>query len=107
MKKLIGKMTNRQQREFALICASRAVDRVNVPELNEFFMLVCFAVESGMLVEIKGSAAYRAAYSAADWAEFQTTYSATGSTACWAAYSAAERGIQEQIALNILNKEKK
>ena len=83
MKKLIGKMTNRQQREFALICASRAVDRVNVPELNEFFMLVCFAVESGMLVEIKGSAAYRAAY------------------------SAAERGIQEQIALNILNKEKK
>ena len=35
------------QREFALICASRAVDRANDEKLNEFFTLQCLIVESG------------------------------------------------------------
>ena len=34
------------QREFALICAARAVDRVNDEKLNELFTLQCLIVES-------------------------------------------------------------
>ena len=45
-------MNKKQQREFALICASRAVDKVDIKELNEYLMLICFAVESDMLEEI-------------------------------------------------------
>tara|TARA_R110002096_G_scaffold399852_1_gene596332 strand:+ start:910 stop:1206 length:297 start_codon:yes stop_codon:yes gene_type:complete len=91
MNKLIKKMNEKQQREFALICASRAVDDVNISELNDYFTLICLGVESETLEEIKGTSEYRAAYWSAGWAADR------------AAYRAVEREIQKEIALNILD----
>lgn len=91
MKNRIKKLTEKQQREFALICASRAVDRVNIPELNEYFTLVCFAVEADMLEETKKTGEYRAAYWVADQAAYRAAYWVAYRAAYWAAYWVADQ----------------
>ena len=110
MKNLISKMNKKQQREFALICASRAVDKVDIKELNEYLMLICFAVESDMLEEIKACSEYMSAFWAAYKAGVGVAYSADFWAALWAADGASygelhgtvEKEVQKEIALNIL-----
>lgn len=110
MEDLINRMNEKQQREFALICASRAVDRVDIPELNEYFMLICFAVESDMLKEIKACSEYMSAFWVAYKAGVRVTYSADFWASLWAAdrasygelHIAVDKEIQKEIALNIL-----
>ncbi len=82
------------QREFAILCAARAVDICNVVELQEYFNLILLGHAENILQEIKTTAEYwavdsaadRAAYRPADWA----AYRAADWAAYWAAYRAAD-----------------
>ena len=108
------------QREFAFMCAARAVEGCNVQKVKEYFTLILFIYESGELDLLDSEeywAADRTAFKAADrtafkalaagwtghraayWAADRTAdgaagwaaYSVAGSAVGWAAGSAAER----------------
>ena len=122
MENKIKQLTEKQQREFALICASRAVDKVNIPELTDYFTLVCLEVESDMLEEVKREeefwSAYRSVYSTVKGdvledtrkrAVYWASDGATGEAACITAYlvsdgatDEAENKIQNEILDNML-----
>lgn len=90
MKELIKKLTEKQQREFALICACRAVDRIDNEEIISYFTLICLAVEADMLEEIKGVGEYELAYCLAE------------RSAEWSANTTKEKQIQKEILLNFI-----
>ena len=104
----------KQQGDFALICASRAVEKTKTDAVKEFFTLVIFIVQNNFYY-LKDSEEYRAAdsaaYSAADRAAYRAAdsaaYSAADRAADWAAYSAtyraAEREVQLEIAKNLMS----
>jgi hypothetical protein len=116
------------QREFAFICAARAVESGNCQEVKDFFALVVLQYEAGILFEYNedytaaywaaalaaDSAAGRAAYRAAYWAAYRASYRAADLAACRAAdlvayrasyraaYQAAERKTQVEIIKYLL-----
>jgi len=75
------------QREFAILCAARAVDDCNIAEVHEYFNLILLAHNEDILQEIKTDEAY----SAADWEAYWEAYRAAYWAADWEAYRAADR----------------
>lgn len=92
-------------REFAFICASRAVDNCDIEEVKEFFTLVLFIYESGDL-DLLDSSEYWAAKRATYWATERATYWAAKRVTYWAAVQAAcwakEENIQKEILINLI-----
>ena len=76
------------QRQFALQCATRAVDDCNSQEVKDYLSLVILIYESSDL-SLLDSKEYRAADSEAYWAARGTAYSEAYSEVYWAAYSEA------------------
>ena len=87
----------REQREFAFLCASRVVEDCESVKTKEYFTLVLFIYESGML-DLLDSGGYGAAYRDADWA----AYWAADGAAYKAADGAAERDVQLEIAKYVM-----
>ena len=86
------------QREFAFMCAARAVEGCEVQEVKDYFTLILFIYESGELELLNSeeyssafSAAYWVIYRVADWAAYRAADSAASRAPYWAAYMAAYR----------------
>ena len=107
------------QREFAFMCAARAVEGCDVQEVKDYFTLVLFIYESGefnLLYSKEGRAAdraatwaagwaaYRAADWAVDWAAHRAADRAAAWAAAWAADSAAEREVQVEMIKCLLER---
>jgi len=107
-------------REFALICACRAVEQCDSQEIKDYYDLVLLIYTSKEIV-LKDSeaysaadwAAYRAAcsaaYRAADWAacsavDWAAAWAADAA-ADWAADAATEEDIQKDILINLIEEE--
>ena len=88
----------RIQRDYALICAARVVEKCDVQEVKDFFDIV-IAINVSEDFDLKEDEAYSAAYRAANSAANRAAYRA----AYWAANSAANRKIQLKIFLHCLN----
>ena len=105
----------RLQREFAFMCAARAVEGCAVQEVKEYFTLILFIYESGEF-ELLNSEEYSAAFRAANNAAHKAAYSAADMAACWAADTAAywaaynaarwaaERDVQVQMIKYLLER---
>ena len=87
----------RQQREFAFLCASRSVEDCDVVEVKEYFTLILFIYESEMLDLLDSDD-----YSAASWAADSAAYMAAYRAAYRAAYMAAEREVQLEIVKYVM-----
>ena len=108
------------QREFAFMCAARAVEACDVQEIKDYFMLILMIYESGELELLNSeeywaadgaadgaaySAADCAAYSAADWTAADCAADeAADEAAYWAAYRAAERAVQVEMIKYLLDR---
>jgi len=86
---LITKLTETNQRRFAIWCARRC--KTEIPEIADYLDAIEGHYITGNVdrdqLRAANSAAYWAAYSAAHWA----AYRAAGRAAYWAAYRAADR----------------
>ena len=92
------------KREFAFMCAARAVDECDLSEVKDFFMLILFQYEASYLFEhdeeywaaaqAANCAADCAAYWAADWAAYRA--------ADWAVNRDAEQNIQIEMIKYLL-----
>jgi len=101
-------LSEAQLREFALICASRAVDGADISEVTTYYILNLLMPESGDDLTLcdeyrdaywsTNSAAYRAAESAADLAAHSAAYR----VASWVASSESEREVQVEILKGIV-----
>jgi len=103
-------------REFAFACALRAVEKVNIPEITNAWMINYLMYISGEYDYTSRSAAYSAAYSAANYAARSAIRSTTNFDAYSAALSAAyfaaytdrikEENIQKEILIDLITKYK-
>lgn len=90
-------LSDKLLREFGLICASRAVDRVDIDELNYFHMLNILMYESGQ--NLKDYAAWNAARYSARCAAWNATRG-SASRAAWNATRHAVLGAAWNAALD-------
>ena len=104
-----NKELEKAQREFAFLCADRAVTDCGITEVIDYFNFILLIYEFGDLELLKSEdywSAYwaadpdadRAAYWAANWAADRTADRA----AYWAANWAADRDAEREVQLDIL-----
>jgi len=107
-------LSNDLMREFALICALRAVERVNIPEITYLYDIALLEYISGERIGYaERYAAYYtssyAAHSAAHYAAYYAAHSAAHYAAYYASSSAAdsvahytEEEIQKEILIHLI-----
>ena len=115
-----SKKIQRIQRDYALVCASRAVEN-STDEIKDFFTLCIFINQTEML-ELKDSSAYgdadssahssadrstywsaySSAHSSAYWSTYRSAYRSAHRSAYWSTYRSVERKIQVDIFIDLL-----